>query len=193
MLVVGSAGCSGDGGGAMIGDGNWSDIASFRNTKMPINKPVILIGAGCPQSLAEKLCTLGIPCLVTWQAIDRVPENSPVFCGRPGVVGQRAANIIQQKADLLIIVGARLDTEQVGYRMDNFAPNARKVVYDVDRAELEKLPESWEKYQVDLNDPDIGYLYPPEKLTVQNGLIFASISIQIFAMSWKAKTTTAIM
>ncbi len=117
-----------------------------------MNKPVILIGAGCPQSLADKLQTLGIPCLTTWQGIDRVPENSPVFCGRPGVVGQRAANIIQQKADLLIVVGARLDTEQVGYRIDNFAPNAEKFVFDIDQAELDKLPKSkkWGKYKYDL-------------------------------------------
>ena len=114
------------------------------------DKPVILIGAGCPQSLADKLATLSIPLLVTWQAIDRVPENSPVFCGRPGMIGQRAANIIQQKADLLIIVGARLDTEQVGYRMDNFAPNARKIVYDVDQAELDKLPD-WYTVRHDLS------------------------------------------
>jgi acetolactate synthase-1/2/3 large subunit len=116
-----------------------------------MNKPVILIGAGCPQSLADKLSRLGIPVLTTWQAIDRVPETSPVFCGRPGMIGQRAANIIQQKADLLIVVGARLDTEQVGYRIDNFAPGAQKVVYDIDRAELDKLPKSFDKRIADLN------------------------------------------
>jgi acetolactate synthase I/II/III large subunit len=121
-----------------------------------MNKPCILIGAGCPQSLADKLCTLGIPVLTTWQGIDRVPENSPVFCGRPGVIGQRAANIIQQKSDLLIVVGARLDMEQVGHRMDNFAPNAVKWIFDIDQAELNKLPASlkWSLYTDDLNSPD---------------------------------------
>lgn len=115
-----------------------------------MNKPVILIGAGCPQSLADKLCTLGIPTLTTWQGIDRVPEDSPVFCGRPGVIGQRAANIIQQKATVLYIFGARLDMEQVGHRMDNFAPNATKRVYDVDKAELDKLPADWVVFPCDL-------------------------------------------
>ncbi len=115
-------------------------------------KPVILIGAGCPQNLADKLCTLGIPILVSWQGIDRVPESSPVFCGRPGTIGQRAANIIQQKATALYIFGARLDMEQVGYRMDNFAPKAIKCVYDIDCAELNKLPLNWEKNYCDLND-----------------------------------------
>lgn len=116
-----------------------------------MNKPVILIGAGCPQSLADKLCTLGIPVLTTWQGIELVPEDSPVFCGRPGVIGQRAANIIQQKADAVYIFGARMDGEQVGHRIDRFAPNAVKIVWDVDHDELDKLPEDWYRHPVDLS------------------------------------------
>jgi acetolactate synthase I/II/III large subunit len=122
-------------------------------------KPVILIGAGCPQSLADKLCQLGIPVLTTWQGIDRVPEDSPVFCGRPGVIGQRAANIIQQKADVIYIFGARMDGEQVGHRMDNFAPNAKKIVYDIDNAELRKLPQDWVLKHRDLNDEKLFFRF----------------------------------
>ncbi len=114
-------------------------------------KPVILIGAGCPRELADKLCGLGIPVLTTWSGIDRVPEIAMNFCGRPGVVGQRAANIIQQECDLIICVGARLDMEQVGHRLENFAPKARKIIYDVDQAELDKLPDTWDKNGMDLN------------------------------------------
>lgn len=117
-----------------------------------MNKPVILIGAGCPASLADKLSDLGIPCLTTWQGIDRVPEDSPAFCGRPGVIGQRAANIIQQKASVVYIFGARMDGEQVAYRIDNFAPNANKFVFDCDEAELNKLPVDWVRINTDLND-----------------------------------------
>src|SRR5688572_15819685 len=107
------------------------------------HRPVILIGAGCPHKLADELCSLGIPVLTTWQGIDRVPEDSPAFCGRPGVIGGRASNIIQQKASVIYIFGARMDGEQVGHRMDNFAPRAQKRVYDVDQAELDKLPADW--------------------------------------------------
>ena len=121
-------------------------------------KPVILIGAGCPQSLADVLCSLGVPVLVTWQGIDLVPEDSPVFCGRPGVVGQRAANIIQQKCDILYIFGARMDNEQVGHRIDNFAPRAHKFIWDVDTAELDKLPADWTIIQQDLTHE---FMIPP--------------------------------
>ena len=115
--------------------------------------PVFLLGNGIRNNpeLIEFICSLGIPVLITWQAIDLLPEDSPVFCGRPGVVGQRAANIIQQKCNILMCIGARLDMEQMGHRPDNFAPNAKKIIYDVDREELDKFPADWTVIQVDLN------------------------------------------
>lgn len=115
-------------------------------------KPVILIGNGARSNpaLVKALCSLNIPILVTWQGIDLVPEDSPAFCGRPGIFGQRAANIIQQKADALYCFGARLDGEQVAYDYDRFAPNADIHVFDVDRMELEKLPERYRKNCVNL-------------------------------------------
>ena len=116
-----------------------------------MSKPVILIGAGCPQALANYLCSLGIPVLVTWQGIDRVAEDSLVFCGRPGVIGQRAANIIQQKADVIYIFGARMDMEQVNHKYENFAPQAIKHVYDIDLAELNKFPKDWITHQQELS------------------------------------------
>ena len=119
-------------------------------------KPVLLIGNGVRNNpeLIEYICSLCIPVLTTWQACDLIPEDSPVFCGRPGVVGQRAANIIQQKCSILICLGARLDMEQMGHRPDNFAPNAKKIVYDVDKEELDKFPADWTVIQVDLDHCD---------------------------------------
>jgi len=116
-------------------------------------KPVILIGNGCRGNpvLVNYLCGLGIPVLTTWMAADLVPEDSPVFCGRSGVVGQRAANIIQQMADQIFVVGARLDGGQVAHNLAGFAPKAEKVVIDVDPAELNKLPSTWVKRRIDLH------------------------------------------
>lgn len=118
-------------------------------------RPLFILGNGCRQNpkLVEFLETLGVPILLTWQAIDLIPEDSPVFCGRPGVLGQRAANIIQQKCNWLMIVGARLDNEQIGHNLDNFAPLAKKTVLDVDASEFSKLPASWVCVLRDLNNP----------------------------------------
>jgi acetolactate synthase-1/2/3 large subunit len=115
-----------------------------------MNKPVILLGNGIRgnPNLIEYLLGLGIPILTTWMAADLIPEDHPTFCGRPGIYGQRAANIIQQKATHLYCYGARLDEQQVGYRYDNFAPLARKYIYDIDIAEGNKLPHNsdWHLY-----------------------------------------------
>jgi acetolactate synthase-1/2/3 large subunit len=116
-----------------------------------MNRPVILLGNGIRNNpaLIEYLLGLGIPILTTWMAIDLLPENHPSFCGRPGVLGQRAANIIQQKASIIYCYGARLDEQQVAYRYDNFAPKADKFVYDIDKAERDKLPDDWAKTDSD--------------------------------------------
>jgi len=59
--------------------------------------------------------------------------------GRPGAVGQRAANFAQQKSDLFLSIGARLDNGQTAYNHRNFAPRAVKIIVDVDPAEIAKL------------------------------------------------------
>jgi len=112
---------------------------------MQIYSPVILLGNGVRNNpkLIEHLCSLNIPILTTWMAADLIAEDHPAFCGRPGVLGQRAANIIIQKATHLYSYGARLDSETIAYSYENFAPHAIKYVYDIDKAELGKFPVGW--------------------------------------------------
>ena len=107
-------------------------------------KPVILLGAGARArpDLVEYLSNLNIPCLTTWMGADLLPEDHPAYCGRPGIFGMRASNIIQQKATHFYSIGARLDGEQVAYAYDRFVPNAKEVmIFDVDQAELDKLTQ----------------------------------------------------
>ena len=54
-------------------------------------------------------------------------------------MASRAGNFTVQNPDCLITVGARLDRVLTGYSLENFARGARKVVVDIDRAELGKL------------------------------------------------------
>jgi acetolactate synthase-1/2/3 large subunit len=110
-------------------------------------KPVLLLGNGIrgDADLLAYLLGLGVPVLTTWMAADLLPEDHPAFCGRPGIFGQRAANIIQQKATHLYCYGARLDGEQVAYDYDRFAPNAEKFIYDIDWHELDKFADGWGK------------------------------------------------
>ena len=52
--------------------------------------------------LVEKL---NVPVLTTWKAIDFLPENHPLYVGRPGLIAQRGANFSQQNSDLFISIG----------------------------------------------------------------------------------------
>ncbi|MFP5236262.1 MAG: thiamine pyrophosphate-binding protein [Acidobacteriota bacterium] len=107
-------------------------------------RPVVLIGNGARQAHNEGLVEravsrLSIPTLLTWKAMDMLPEDHPCFCGRPGSIASRGANFTQQNADWILVLGARLDRPQVAFSHRNFARAARKVVVDVDANELAKL------------------------------------------------------
>jgi acetolactate synthase-1/2/3 large subunit len=107
-------------------------------------RPVILAGNGIRLSnslddflaLIEKL---NIPVLTTWKSLDFLPEHHRLFAGRPGAVGQRGANFAQQNADWLMILGARMDFGQTAYSHEYFARGARKIMVDIDPAEVQKL------------------------------------------------------
>lgn len=108
-------------------------------------KPLMLIGNGVRQAGAAKklnriLKKIQIPVLTTWRAADIIDSDYELNFGRPGLIGQRAANFILQKCDMLVCLGTRLDLPQVGFDYRNFAPNAEKYVIDIDIEELWKLP-----------------------------------------------------
>lgn len=107
-------------------------------------RPCILVGNGVRLAHAEKaflelVNALKIPVLATWKAIDFFDEHDPIFYGRPGAIGQRPANFIQQNCDLLLVIGARLDLGQTAYNHKNFAPKAKKIIVDIDEKEIDKL------------------------------------------------------
>jgi acetolactate synthase I/II/III large subunit len=107
-------------------------------------RPVLLVGNGVrlDGALPEfnaLLEVLQVPVLTTWKAADFLPEDHPLYVGRPGSIGQRGANFTQQNADVLLVVVARLDFGQTGYVHRHFARAAKKIIVDVDPAELRKF------------------------------------------------------
>jgi len=106
-------------------------------------RPVLLAGNGirlahAQAAFGEVVRRLDIPVLTTWLAIDLLADADPRFAGRPGAVAPRGANFALQNADFLLSVGARLDLIVTGYAPERFARAARKVVVDVDPAEIRK-------------------------------------------------------
>ena len=69
---------------------------------------------------------LNVPVLSTWNALDLIPTNHPLYVGRPGTYGQRGANFALQNCDLLITIGTRLSLPQIGYEYSEFARAAKK-------------------------------------------------------------------
>lgn len=107
-------------------------------------RPVLLAGngirlAGANKEFDELVETLGIPVLTTWNGIDLIEEINPLYFGRPGGLGHRYANFIQQNSDLFLSIGARLNLLQTGYNFDGFARAATKIMVDIDNAELHKI------------------------------------------------------
>jgi len=107
-------------------------------------RPVLLVGNGVrlakviPEFL-KLIEILQVPILTTWKTIDLLSENHPLFIGRPGSIGQRSANFAQQNSDWILCLGARLDLGQTAYNHNLFARAAKKVVVDIDAAEINKL------------------------------------------------------
>lgn len=103
--------------------------------------PVILAGHGIKLSnstelFKEILQNIQIPVLLTWSGIDILYDEHPLYFGRPGIYGQRAANFILQKSDLLITIGTRLTLPQTGYDFEEFARKSKIVMVDVDTTEF---------------------------------------------------------
>ncbi len=112
-------------------------------------RPAILIGNGVRLGKARAemralVDRLGIPVLTTWPAHDLVPDDHPLMVGRPGPLAPRGANFTLQNSDWLLSLGARLDLVVTGYSPKSFARGARKVMVDIDRAELDKMNDSIE-------------------------------------------------
>lgn len=107
-------------------------------------RPVLLAGNGIRLSdgievFDELVQTLHIPVLTTWNGIDLMEETNPLYYGRPGGLGHRYANFMQQNADFFLSIGARLNLLQTGYNFDGFARAATKIMVDIDDAELHKV------------------------------------------------------
>jgi acetolactate synthase-1/2/3 large subunit len=106
-------------------------------------RPVILAGSGVRLAGAidvfdRVIKRLGIPVTTAWTAHDLVASDDPLFCGRPGSVGDRPGNFTVQNSDVLLILGSRLNIRQVSYNWNDFARHAFKVQVDADPAELNK-------------------------------------------------------
>jgi acetolactate synthase-1/2/3 large subunit len=107
------------------------------------SRPVIMVGtgirlAGAIDIFEKVIRKLGIPVTTAWTAHDTMASDDPLYCGRPGTLGDRPGNFTVQNSDVLLIIGCRVNVRQSSYSWTDFADKAFKIQVDIDPAELDK-------------------------------------------------------
>lgn len=135
------------------------DEAAFRGSKHPVaypdcqgaamaylsdlshaQRPGILVGGGayrCRQQIEQFAAVRNIPVFRTWNALDVIPDNSPVYAGTIGTYGGPGRNFGIQNTGLLLILGCRVSGRITGGKPETFARGAKKYLVDVDKALLD--------------------------------------------------------
>ena len=118
-----------------------AEVIKFLNNA---ERPLILAGNGIKLAGAEEKILLfaeknQIPVLLTWKAVDLFDYDHPLNFGSPGIMGSRFANFIVQNCDLLLILGSRLDPSITAFNSAEFGRNAKKIMVDIDEAEIRKI------------------------------------------------------
>ena len=109
-------------------------------------RPLVIFGhgvklAGATKEALDFVEKNGIPFLVSWGAFDICRTDHPLRLGSPGVYGDRYANYAIQNADLLISIGSRLDSRQIGGNAALFSKHSKKIMVDIDDHEITKMGE----------------------------------------------------
>ena len=105
-------------------------------------RPVIIAGHGVSiakaweelRLFAEKIEAPVVPTLL---GLSSLPADHPLHLGMAGMHGVAWANLAVQHADLLIVLGMRMDDRFTG-SLSHFAPQAKVVQIDIDPAEIGK-------------------------------------------------------
>ena len=120
-----------------------SEIEKIYEKIIEAKRPVIYAGngiriAGAVDELRQLAAALKIPVVTGWVSIDLMDTDNPYYCGRAGIMGDRAGNFAVQNSDLVLAIGNRLSVYQVGYQIDLWAREAYIIDVDIDAEELKK-------------------------------------------------------
>ena len=106
------------------------------------HRPLIYCGggvirSGAGEALLELAGRVDAPVVSTLMGLGALPATHERMLGMLGMHGTHAANIAMQRCDLLIAVGVRFSDRALG-SADTFAPGAKVLHIDIDRAEINK-------------------------------------------------------
>ena len=99
---------------------------------------IINAGPEASTSLRQLQKLTGAPVTSTLMGLGAFPADHPDWLGMLGMHGTFEANMAMNKSDLIVAIGARFDDRVTG-RLDAFAPQAKKIHIDIDRAQINKI------------------------------------------------------
>ena len=134
------------------------NIESFIERIRSHKRPVLLLGNGVKlsnsmETLKRVIEKWNIPVVTSLPAFDILPFNHNNYFGFIGTNGQRYANFVFGKADIIISIGSRLDTRQIGLNRSKYFRQKELIRIDIDSKQLEyKVVENETSYCVDAKD-----------------------------------------
>lgn len=105
-------------------------------------RPIVLIGGGsrlsslAPESIYKLLEKSNLPVVYSLMGKDVVKDDYKYNFGLIGSYGNRYSNLALANADLIVVLGSRLDTRQTGTDLKTFAREAKIIQVDIDANEL---------------------------------------------------------
>ena len=126
----------------LFGKANESQIKKVAEAIKAAKQPVILAGGGIVISDAvnefrKLIKETDIPVVGTMMGIGVLPGSSPRYYGMIGSHGVKCANMILNRADLVVVMGSRLGDRSVAHA-DGFKSNKKVIHIDLDPAEIGK-------------------------------------------------------
>lgn len=126
------------------------DVDHLLEILLEAQRPVIIAGSGIHNSkayeeLKELAEALGIPVATSYRGKSAFPEVHPLALGMMGDFGQKVANSLIAAADLLLVVGCRLDPSDTR--------NGNPSMID---------PSKQRIIQIDIEPRNVGWTFPVE-------------------------------
>ena len=108
-------------------------------------RPLVLVGqgvelGGAQQELQRFIETCGAAAGCTLMGLSALPSDHPQNMGMLGMHGALATNKQTQQCDLIIAVGMRF-ADRITGKVSTYAPQAKKIHFDIDPAEINKSVE----------------------------------------------------
>jgi acetolactate synthase-1/2/3 large subunit len=124
-----------------IGDSLRHEFKALLQAIEEAQRPLLLLGGGAASPMNRQAARqiadlLAIPVVHSLMGVDVLPQTHPYRVGFIGSYGNRWANKALGTADLLIVLGSRLDIRQTGSDLQSFCEGKQIWQIDIDQAEM---------------------------------------------------------